>query len=427
MTPVFAYANSAYLGVPGKPIKTQNSSDIVLEKQVMQVWLRKGFTEVENVYQLYNVGEAQEFAMGLPEDANTKASILYGIYNFNAYIDGEKAEVRTRKTKNFGIGSLHGDIKWHVHNVFIPERERRIVVHKYWLKIAPWKSKITIPLAPAATWRGRIGQAYYVAHLSGSISERSLIYPEGYGSHTGKYSIQPIGFKPGGSQIVWAYSNYEPQRDMHIEVFPGESKPPLNIQASGVIQGEEQKSGAINAVDEDPATAWGIGGPGQGEWIVFYFDKKKWIREFRIIPGYAALENMFKFYNRPRAITLRFSDGTKQQFELRDELDMQYLPVKPVLTKYVKVELDSVYKGIYPDVTYISEIEFGESNSPSKVQPAEWKPGLNLVESANIKPKYSTTDLITMAATVAVFFFVGWQVVVAINNHKKKIGQGNKG
>lgn len=420
--PVLAFANSAYLGVPGKPITIQNSSDIVLEKQVMQVWLRKSFAEVENVYQLYNAGEAQEFAMGLPEDVNSKASILYGIYNFNAYVGGGKAEVRTKKTKDIGIGSLYGDINWHVHNVYIPEHERRVVVHKYWVKVVPWKNKITVPLAPAATWRGRIGRIYYVVHLSGSISEGNLVYPESYGAYAGKYSIQPVGFKPGSNQITWAYSNYEPQKDMHLEVFPGGNKPPLKIQVSGIIQGEEQKSAATNAIDEDPATAWGVGGPGKGEWIVLYFDKKKWVREFRIIPGYAVLEGMFKFYNRPHEITLRFSDGTKQQFEIRDELDMQYLPVKPVLTKYVKVEIDSVYQGIYPDVTYISEIEFGDSISPSKVQPAEWKTGLNLVESVNIKPKYSTTDLITMAATVVVFFFIGWQVVVTIINRKKKVG-----
>lgn len=413
--PTIAYANSAYLGSSGVPIKLQDSSDIQLEKQVMQVWARNGFAEVENVYQFYNAGQEQEFVMGLPEDNNSKNAVKYGVFNFKAYVDGNEVDTREIKTSDQKIGNMYGDIKWHTHNVLMTKGQRRIVVHRYWIRMMPWSNKIIIPLEPASTWTGSIGEATYVVRLMGDLNERALLYPKGFGEFSGKYAVLPTGFTPGKDQLTWTFTNYVPHGDMEIGIFPDKDAHFIQgIQVSGIHDHNRDQWGPGHLVDGDPTTAWGVGGPGKDAWATFSFVDKKWVREFRIIPGDGTLGSMYKMYNRPRRITLRFSDGSSQRFELKDELQMQYLQLKPVETTYVKLDIDSVYKGIYPDATYISEVEIGELSSNSKFDPSSWKVGLNQVDVMNLRSRYSITDIITMAATATVFLFIGWQVVVGI-------------
>src|SRR3990170_4633897 len=77
--PAFAYATSAYLTETGNDVNASESPDIALEKLVIQMWLHRGFAEVEEVYQFKNTGESQEVLMGVPEVVNTKASLEYGL------------------------------------------------------------------------------------------------------------------------------------------------------------------------------------------------------------------------------------------------------------------------------------------------------------------------------------------------------------
>ena len=421
IVPTTAYANSAYLGSSGVPIKPQDSSDIELEKQVMQIWLRNGFAEVENVYQFHNAGQEQEFVMGVPEDINSKSALKYGIFNFKAYVDGNEVDTRNVKTTDQKIGNMYGNINWYVHNVLLIKDQRRVVVHRYWIRMMPWSNKIVIPLDPGSTWKGSIGEATYVVRLMGDLNERALVYPQGFGEFTGKFAVLPIGFTSGKDQLTWGFTNYVPHGNMEIGIFPDKDYHFIqSIRVSGIHEDNGNQWGPKNLVDGDPTTAWGVGGPGKDSWAIFFFEKKKWVREFRIIPGYGTLGSMYKTYNRPRKITLRFSDGTSQRFELKDELQMQYLPLKPVETKYINLDIDSVYKGIYPDVNYISEVEIGELSSNSKFDPSNWKIGLNQVDVMNLRSRYSTTDLITIAATATVFLFIGWQVVVGIRTRVKK-------
>jgi len=417
--PAIASANSMYLGPSSHLIKPQKSTEISLERQVLQVWLRHGYAEVENVYQFRNDGEPQTFMVGLPEEINSKDAVKYGVFNFSAYVDGNPVEARTSKTDNEKLGSLSGTINWHRHAVFIGKGERRIVVHRYWVRISPARNKFVLPLEPASSWKGKIGRADYVVHLAGTLTEKRIIYPPGYGDFEGKYAVLPVGFTTGKNQIQWRFSNFEPRQDMVIEFFTKTKKSVSEVEASSVHVEGGKKFTADYAVDQDASTAWGFGGPGKKERITLSFDKKKWVREFRIIPGYGQLEGMYKYFNRPRNVTLMFSDGSKQSFELKDELEMQYIPVEPVQTDYVVMEVNSVYKGVYPDVTYISEIEFGEAETGTRVNPSEWKVGLQQIDSIDTKSKYSIVDLITIAATVTVFLFIGWQVVVAIKRRKE--------
>ncbi|MCL6472390.1 MAG: discoidin domain-containing protein [Firmicutes bacterium] len=412
--PAAAYANSAYLGAPGFSLKYQESSDIVLEKQVMQIWLHRGFAEVESVYQLYNTGDAQEFAMGLPDEENTKATVIYGIYNFRAFLDGKETDVRTVNANEQTVAGLSGKIVWHTHNVFIPKNERRIVVERYWIRLDPWKRKLTIPLQPGASWKGGIGEASYVVHFMGGLSDRDIKYPATYGDYANKYAVQPAGFTVSQGELKWNFSNYKPNQDLEILIFGRGKNLISDVKASGAFNDDGKEYLPKFVADQDPATAWGIMNSNLKEWLIFDLGRKRWIREFRIIPGFASLESMYKFYNRPSSVTLRFSDGSSQHFRLQDSLDMQYFSVKPVETSYVKLEVDDVYKGIYSNVTYISEIEFGELQSQTKFEPSRWKIGLAQADSIYTKPRYSIVDAITVAASVLVAALIIWQVVVSV-------------
>lgn len=423
LIPATALAASSYLGEAGGRAEPMDSPDVELEKLVIQVWLRKGFAEVEEVYQFYNSGEAQGIVMGMPEVVNTKASLKYGLYNFRAYVDGKSVDTRVVKARDQRVGTSFGNINWHANSLFIGERERKIVVHKYWLRVIPWENKLAIPLEPAASWKGRIGEAYFTTYLMGNLTEKDIVYPAGYGDYTGKYSVLPAGFKAGKDQLTWVLSNYNPKRSLQIEMFPEKDVEKLitDFNASGIHIEDEIRFETKNAFDEDPASAWAIGGPGNDAWIYAKFLDKKWIREFRIIPGYASLESMFRFYNRPRKVTLKFSNGTSQQFELKDDLEMQYVPIKPVQTKWVALHIDSVYKGIYPDVTYISELEYSQVGTKSKVEPEKWQVGLNQVEALELKPRYNATEIVTVVATVLVFVFIFAQVLIALRMRRNNI------
>ncbi|HEY3373574.1 MAG TPA: hypothetical protein VGK02_00725 [Candidatus Aquicultor sp.] len=419
--PAVAYANSANLVGTGKSTHTENSQDIAVEKLVTQIWLHKGYAEVEEVYQFYNTGQSQDVTMGIPELINSKASLKYGIYNFHAYVDGKPMDSQMVKTSDQTIGTNYGSFNWHVNSFYINERQRRIVVHRYWVRIIPWENKLTLPLDPASTWKGNIGEAYIAVYLMGGLTERDLVYPEGYGNYTGKYSIMPTGFSTSPSQITWMFSNYKPARNLQIEIFPDPDYIPIEeAHASGAHSEGDVVYALKNVLDADPATVWGEGGPGPGEWITLKFPKKQWVREFRIIPGYASLEGMFRYYNRPKNITLVFPKGITQHYRLKDELEMQYLPVQPVQTDKVMMRIDSVYKGIYPDVTYVSEIEVGQIGTKSKVDPTSWKIGLDQLEEMKLRPRYSITELITVAVTAFVFIFILWQVIVAYRLRKQR-------
>jgi hypothetical protein len=78
----------------------------------------------------------------------------------------------------------------------------------------------------------------------------------------------------------------------------------------------------------------------------------------RILPGYAKTEALFRKYNRPKALDVEFSDGTKTSFSLADEPSLQRFPVS-VDAEWAKVTIADVYKGTTRDETYLSEIEFG--------------------------------------------------------------------
>jgi hypothetical protein len=415
--PATANANSAYLGYPGDAITLKNGSDdVAIERQVMQVWLHRGFAEVENVYQLYNSGDTQELMMGLPEAANKKIDLIYGVYNFRAYVDGNEVDVKTAKTRNQEVGSLSGNINWHVHNVFISKGQRRIVVQRYWIRMVPSDRKITIPLMAAGTWKGSIGRADYTIHLMSGLNETSLRYPSGYGDLSGKFAIQPGGFTFSKGEIKWKLTNFVPDQDMVISVFPRGKALISSIEASGALEINGKKYEAKYAADSDPATSWGIEGANANEWLTFNLDGKRWVRELRIIPGYTTFDGMFMFYNRPKDITLQFSDGSSQQFTLRDDPDMQYLSVRPIQTNSIKLTVDDVYKGIFQDVTYVSEVEFGDLHTEPKLAPAKWKIGLNQEDSVQ-KQGYSLIEVMVIITTILIFLFVVWQVVLMVQRH----------
>ena len=266
-----------------------------------------------------------------------------------------------------------------------------------------------------------MAEASYIVNLMDGLRIRNLIYPKGYSTKAGEYAIMPRGFEAGNDEIRWFFANQEPAQNLEIMIFPSSDKKITKAEASGTYsEGNKNYLGEFVA-DGDPTTAWGFVSTGKKEWVTLFFDRKRWVREIRIISGYGALESMYKFYNRPKVITLSFSDGASQQIKLKDSLDMQYVSVKPVQTEYVKLQVDDVYKGIHPYITFVSELEPSELKSVTKFSPTSWKIGLKQFKLPNQSSNYTLAYKIAVAATAVVFLVIGWQItMLLINRFKSK-------
>ena len=114
-----------------------------------------------------------------------------------------------------------------------------------------------------------------------------------------------------------------------------------------------------NVVDGNKNTAWVEGSPddGIGEWIKLTFTESKKINKIGVIPGYAKTDRIFKANNRVKSATLIFSNGDTQVVAFEDQPEMQYFTITSgKKTAYVKLVINSVYKGTKYQDTCISEI-----------------------------------------------------------------------
>ena len=116
------------------------------------------------------------------------------------------------------------------------------------------------------------------------------------------------------------------------------------------------------AVDGTLVKAWGVRGKGIGEWIKIIFPSSRTITRIGIVPGYAKSHprygNLFRLNNRVKDVRLEFSDGSSVQFTFTDTESMQYINLDPpVQSQYVKIIIESIYRGTKWNDTLISEIE----------------------------------------------------------------------
>lgn len=126
--------------------------------------------------------------------------------------------------------------------------------------------------------------------------------------------------------------------------------PVSKATASSTYYGDVKSHDVKNLLDDDPNTNWceGVSGFGEGEHILLEFKDTYRLCSVRIRGGNRASERLFYGNGRPKDVTLTYSDGTSESFQLEDEMKSQLLvPSVPVDTDSLKITIDSVYEGAY--------------------------------------------------------------------------------
>ena len=134
-----------------------------------------------------------------------------------------------------------------------------------------------------------------------------------------------------------------------------------NSECSSILHDSTNKNyGSTKVLDGDFSTVWseGVSGYGNGEWIILDFDNIYTVKKIKIVNGLVNKKNGYYNNNRPKSLTLQFSDGSSQKINLEDNnTGYQVVNINAVETSYVKFVIDSVYYGTKYDDTCIADIE----------------------------------------------------------------------
>ena len=134
-----------------------------------------------------------------------------------------------------------------------------------------------------------------------------------------------------------------------------------NSECSSILHDSTNKNyGSTRVLDGDFSTVWseGVSGYGNGEWIILDFDNIYTVKKIKIVNGLVNKKNGYYNNNRPKSLTLQFSDGSSQNINLEDDnTGYQVVNINKVETSYVKFVINSVYYGTKYDDTCIADIE----------------------------------------------------------------------
>ena len=134
-----------------------------------------------------------------------------------------------------------------------------------------------------------------------------------------------------------------------------------NSECSSILHDSTNKNyGSTRVLDGDFSTVWseGVSGYGNGEWIRLDFDNIYTVKKIKIVNGLVNKKNGYYNNNRPKSLTLQFSDGSSQNINLEDDnTGYQVVNINAVETSYVKFVINSVYYGTKYDDTCIADIE----------------------------------------------------------------------
>jgi hypothetical protein len=121
---------------------------------------------------------------------------------------------------------------------------------------------------------------------------------------------------------------------------------------------------AVQAADGVRDTFWCEGnksGDGVGDWLEFAFDAPTRITSMSICNGMCSTTDILKKGNAPSHVTLQFSDGSTQGFDLKALVPLpQKVTLVPVTTASVKMKIDAVRKGTDFDDSCVSEVSFAK-------------------------------------------------------------------
>jgi len=145
-------------------------------------------------------------------------------------------------------------------------------------------------------------------------------------------------------------------------VYPDESIRWDRASASSVLEGNNDRYGAMNVVDKNPQTAWAEGAAGYGinEWIQIERDGLENVARILISNGYHKSQELYDKNGKLRKFRLDFSDGQYIYYEVdKDITSLKNVKVifnKPVSTNFIKLTVLDAFGGSKYEDTCITDI-----------------------------------------------------------------------
>ncbi len=127
-----------------------------------------------------------------------------------------------------------------------------------------------------------------------------------------------------------------------------------------------------NLVDGKSGTSWVEGDPGGGlgSWIELDLGGAKSVKKIQVWGGMWYSSEYWARGNRPKALEVKFSDGTVMEFPMSDAQNVQILDLpKAVSTSTLRFKVKSAYNGSTWQDTAISEIQVFDGGPADDVRP----------------------------------------------------------
>lgn len=163
-----------------------------------------------------------------------------------------------------------------------------------------------------------------------------------------------------------------------ILVLPAEAKPVKagSLTASSSYPDEEGVSYDVKHIgDRKQSTVWveGEKGSGLGSWVQLDLNEATTLTGLRIWNGNWFSQDFWTRHNRMKDIEIEFSDGTKIEMTLKDEMKPEEIRFpKPTSTSSVKIRFKTVYSGSTFNDTCVSEIQLLDAAPEDFVVPTSY-------------------------------------------------------
>lgn len=384
-----AVANDTAVNGIGGSLTPMTSTEIRMTAETIQAHVYNGYAEFQVDFEFENSGPPQTLQLGFPfrlrsgEELENDSPGGAPVAGFMAWQDGVLLDV----TFEDGADSTGDPVGYFVHEVtFAPGTT---MVRVRYLADASADTGWPGPELQRPEWAsgmqggGHVWYPYWVhtgagwAGTIGATVARFTVADDfvGWGMDEALADDGAAPYsKPDAQSYEWVMSDYEPTLDDDLvfdfyesvgEGDVGQWPAELgrrflaDLSASSELVLGEYSYPAFSMFG-GVSTAWAeaVPGSGTGEWAKAVFGAPREVNEVRILPGYAKRSDLFYKYNRPKIVTLTFSDGTQTTVTLADEPSLQRFPVRTT-TEWVRVTIDEVYRGTTRDETYISLVDVG--------------------------------------------------------------------
>ncbi len=163
---------------------------------------------------------------------------------------------------------------------------------------------------------------------------------------------------------------------------------PTSVIASSTLPGEPGVSySASNLADRKQSTVWVEGdteGNGLGTTLEFDLGGTHTVTELHVWNGNWYTYDFWNRHNRVKELVVTFSDGSKENHILSDEMTRQVLKLKkPHSTSSVTLKINQVYRGTtFPD-TVLSEVVIYDDQASASIPVAAYKDSSHLEADAD--------------------------------------------